>query len=522
MQDNKLNLKTIKMLSVLSIIILGSFFIITTKSEYWTHSKRISFLEMHSAYPTLAFNNSTLYLAWHTDFGESSNKTISEIYFTKSIDNGKTWATPTRVTYSNSYSTYPKLAVENNTIHLVWVDDRDGNEEIYYKKSINGGKTWSNDTRLTYARGSSIRPSITVYHKNVHIVWMDYRFFGSEIYYKVSRDNGDNWSNDTRLTYDDTPSYRPSIATNGKNIYVVWQDHRSGSKFEIYYKISKDGGLTWEKTTRLTYAQVEAEWPVVAAYDKNVHVAWVDKRDGNPEIYYKRSTDEGLTWSKDVRLTSNNNISTNLFITVNRNTVYVVWADDRNGNFEVYYKISRDNGKTWSDDIRLTFNKGASHHPCLVVSNIDGKLHFVWDDNRDNKNKCEIYYKQINNTPPLITNISISKKENKIYVYGFDMEDNKSDLICNIYYILPNGSKTMLKAKFKSSHWEAPLNNFQNLFPITYTIEAELIDSQGIYNRNFTSVRRNRNVTPSFQLLLFLLSIILIIIFKKYNKASFD
>ncbi len=33
----------------------------------------------------------------------------------------------------------------------------------------------------------------------------------------------------------------------------------------------------------------------------NVHVVWHDFRQGNWEIYYKRASDRGTTWSGDIR-----------------------------------------------------------------------------------------------------------------------------------------------------------------------------------------------------------------------------
>jgi len=34
----------------------------------------------------------------------------------------------------------------------------------------------------------------------------------------------------------------------------------------------------------------------VAVSGNNVHVAWTDERDGHAEIYYKRSTNNGVSW----------------------------------------------------------------------------------------------------------------------------------------------------------------------------------------------------------------------------------
>ena len=41
----------------------------------------------------------------------------------------------------------------------------------------------------------------------------------------------------------------------------------------------------------------------IAAAGNVVHVVWTDERDGNWEVYYKRSTDGGLHWDPDYRIT---------------------------------------------------------------------------------------------------------------------------------------------------------------------------------------------------------------------------
>jgi len=99
----------------------------------------------------------------------------------------------------------------------------------------------------------------------------------------------------------------------------------------------------WQPDVRLTndtsasYTSANNAW-CIAANGSVVHVVWQDKRDSNWEIYYKRSTDSGLTWGTDVRLTNNSSFSQNPFISVSQTAVNVVWKDDRDGNYEIYYK----------------------------------------------------------------------------------------------------------------------------------------------------------------------------------------
>ena len=64
-----------------------------------------------------------------------------------------------------------------------------------------------------------------------------------------------------------------------------------------------------------------------------VHVVWQDERDGNSEIYYKRSTDGGVSWGSDIRLTNNTSYSEGACVSVSGQIVYVVWFDYRDGHY---------------------------------------------------------------------------------------------------------------------------------------------------------------------------------------------
>ena len=112
--------------------------------------------------------------------------------------------------------------------------------------------------------------------------------FEWEIYYTRSEDGGQSWSSVTRLTHADRTSLRPNLAATGDDLHVVWFDGRNGDT-EIYYKRSRDAGRTWGPDVRVTHSRAEASLPSIAVADGIVHVVWSDTRDGNPEIYYKRS-----------------------------------------------------------------------------------------------------------------------------------------------------------------------------------------------------------------------------------------
>ncbi len=348
-----------------------------------TNDSAISVESFNNAW-CIASSGDSVHIVWYDD-RDGNN----EIYYKRSIDGGINWGADSRLTSDSAGSLFPSVAVVGSVVHMVWHDNRDGNNEIYYKRSTDGGTTWGGDMRLTNNSFWSTYPSLAVSGLEVHVVWRDNRDGNDEIYYKRSTDGGVSWGLDTRLTIDPAVTFFPSVAVSGSEVHVIWWDYRDSNN-EIYYKRSTDGGTTWSADTRLTINAAYSEFNSIAVSDSVVHIVWYDQRDGNDEIYYKRSTDGGISWGLDTRLTNNPGFSWFPSVAATDAVVHVVWGDSRDGNFEIYYKRSTDGGINWSADTRLTNNSDASILASVSVSG--SVVHLAWYDDRDGNN--EIYYKR--------------------------------------------------------------------------------------------------------------------------------
>lgn len=337
----------------------------------------------------VAVSGLIVHVVWHDARNTVNNY---EIYYKRSTDGGLSWGADTRLTNTNnSSSELVSVSVSGSVVHLVWLDYRDGNAEIYYKRSTDDGVNWETDLRLTNNTFDSQSPSLSVSVQHLHTVWYDNRDGNYEIYYKRSTDGGVSWGADTRLTNNSGQSWYPSVSISGSSVHVVWYDGRDGND-EIYYKRSTDGGVNWGADTRLTNNAALSQRPSVAATGTDVHVLWTDFRDGSDaEIYFKRSTDGGANWETDIRLTNSIGNSYNPSVTVSGSALHIVWYDNRDGNQEIYYKRSTDRGINWGSDTRLTINiPGISYLPSVAVSG--SAVHVVWTDDRNSN--YEIYYKQ--------------------------------------------------------------------------------------------------------------------------------
>jgi hypothetical protein len=386
----------------------------------------------HNNARCITSSGDTLHVLWHDN--RDGNY---EIYYKRSTNGGSGWGADTRLTNNSFYSGFSSVSVSGQVVHVVWLDQRDGNSEIYYKRSTDGGSSWEADTRLTNNSLLSEYPSVSVSGQVVHVVWVDSRDGNTEIYYKRSSDGGSSWGADTRLTSNSSLSVDPSISVSGQVIHIVFYDNRDGN-YEIYYKRSSDGGSSWGADTRLTNNVLISGRPSIAISGQFVHVLWHDNRDGNYEIYYKRSSDEGLSWEADTRMTNNSSLSEYPTVSVSGQVVHAVWHDNRDGNPEIYYKRSIDGGSSWGADTRLTNSTNSSYYPSVVISG--QAVHVVWSDMRDGNS--EIYYKR----DPTGNFVGIQNISNEI-PNGFSLEQNYPNPfnpVTNINFNLPKAGNVKL------------------------------------------------------------------------------
>ncbi|MFH1050339.1 MAG: exo-alpha-sialidase [bacterium] len=368
-------------------LICSSILFMNVLNAQWESSVRLTNYPAKSSTTdpnakSIASSGDLVHIVWY-----DSRNGNWEIYYKRSTDGGQTWKADTRITENFFTSDYPSIAVENLNVHIVWEDENDGNFEIYYKHSTDGGTSWEPEVRLTNDIAESYQPSIAVSGSDVHVVWYENRDGVWEIYYKHSSDNGISWSDDTRLTSNPAESYFPSVAASGSLVHVMWSEYRDEDE-EIYYKRSTDGGLTWGQDIRLTNSKGYSEYSSVSSSGLYVHTAWYDFRDVISQIFYKRSTDAGVNWEEDKQISDGTYNASYANLSSSGSNVHIVWGND--DSREVYYRHSSDYGVTWDEEMPLTYEHSAS---IPSVSASGTSVHTVWVDRRDGMNNL-LYYRR--------------------------------------------------------------------------------------------------------------------------------
>jgi len=306
----------------------------------WSTETRLSATFMNQGAPSIATSGSNVFVVWH-DFRNLN----FDIYFRRSSNYGNSWSNPARLTSNPNHSQFPVIAASDSDLHVVWIDNRDGNNEIYYRSSGNNGQSWGREQLLSETPFDSFTPTITCFGTVVYAFWVDTRDGNEEEYCRISTNRGKTWGAPKQLTNDPASSWAPSaVAQDASTLHLVWFDNRDNNTFGIYYLRSTDGGATWEPDTRLSsMSSYSQERPTLAAYGDELYLVWDDYRhvpEGNwgSEIYYLHSPDRGVTWDPEVRLTTAQGESLWPHIAATSGYLHVLWHDARDLNAEMYYK----------------------------------------------------------------------------------------------------------------------------------------------------------------------------------------
>jgi|GEM_PF-2473846 len=243
-----------------------------------------------------------------------------DLGFCKSFDGGKTWSSPINLTNTPSdLDDKPWMSVYGDTVLITWAKFGGWNSGIKFIKSVDGGNTFTSPVHINSSGNGSMPKKGR--GDTIYVLWaMDYPQdpnYDQGIWISKSTDGGSTFSSPFHVAdvyYSGILPWRdyviPSfdVDRNTGYIYVVFHSADAGyTDFDAYFTRSTDGGLTFETPVRLNAVTTGAQFfPSVSVDDSGyVHVIWYDTRRGNDslDIYYKVSKDYGQTFSSEMRVT---------------------------------------------------------------------------------------------------------------------------------------------------------------------------------------------------------------------------
>jgi len=269
------------------------------------------------------------------------------------------------------------IGVSGDSVHVVWTDKLSPTRAaIYYTRSVDTGLTWNTAVALTDTSGNAWNPAIAVNGSNIHVVWRNIVNGVRSSYYKRSLDGGNTWG--PGILLDSAVADWPAVAVSGNMVYVANDIVTSASPYntEIFFLRSLDNGSTWSLHQQLTFSTGRSEDEAITAQGSDVFMSWNDNRNGSLQIFYKHSSDDGVTWGPDVLINSEPSYGT--MVCVNGANIDIPSAGAPSGHYQIHLNQSDDTGVTWGSDQNLTNDPAYTfYYPYMVRDSADLHMTYV-------------------------------------------------------------------------------------------------------------------------------------------------
>ncbi|MDQ4096542.1 MAG: glycoside hydrolase, partial [Actinomycetota bacterium] len=367
-----------------------------------------------------------------------------------SDDGGKTWAATelplpngTRqcsATIANKPCPFaPDMAFDRDgklyVIYVNLVGNGNGPENLWISTSTDGGRTLEPPVRIAGGTGEIFQARMAIApDKTIHITWLQGGETGNLSLLGVnpivtvrSTDEGQTWTQPQVISdsgRDRVGAASPAVDGDG-NVTVLYEDFKGdrrdfenleGPVFEDPFALvvtrSTDGGRTWTRGMELESGVIPTrrflvylpEFPSLAASeDGTIYTSWMDGRNGDEDVFLKRSSDGGRTWSAPIRVNDNPvRDGTNQYLPMVAASIWRVDVlfydrrrDTRNIMTDATLATSTDGGRTFTNrrvssesfDSRVgpivSLTHGTDFGTKLGLESWDNKVVAAWTDTRE-------------------------------------------------------------------------------------------------------------------------------------------
>ncbi len=258
-------------------------------------------------------------------FLQNSNSLIAVM---KSTDFGQTWGAPMLVSTRPPGLDKDELAVRGNEIVVAY----DDNLNTWMTISRDGGKSWTTHEVFPTSNRFSISLSADAAidsHGNIFISWDGFDKAHSNlgngpatVWVSKSTDFGKTWTrtvidvggappNCNNCGYAFLSSQMALRIGSDDTIYLLWNSTVDLTNFapeRIFFARSIDDGNSYSARVDVSDAPqgVEHCFPAIAVGQQagDVRIGWMDKRTGRWNLFFRKSTDGGESFSRTVQISS--------------------------------------------------------------------------------------------------------------------------------------------------------------------------------------------------------------------------
>ena len=309
-----------------------------------------------------------------------------EIFYSRSVDGGATFSSPKVISNDAGDAVDPQLDVDRqDNISVVWQtqDQVSFNWNVWFTRSLDRGVTFAAPNALCDTTETCTWPKVAVEPAgSVNVVWAQAPCAdcASDVFFSRAGDIGAGLSTPQNLSNSVEPLVTtPELVVDSRgNIHVVWsKGYYSSGPVNVFLSRSRDHGTTFVSRS-LTASQGRAYFPELGVDAAgNINVFWVDDILGG--IFFSRSVDGGKNYSapKKVAPLPGSYSAVYPYIAVeSQGSLNLVWEDGATGS--IRFTRSTDGGSVFSSPEDLA-HSSAAFFP-QIVADASGNLNVLWFD----------------------------------------------------------------------------------------------------------------------------------------------
>jgi phosphoribosylformylglycinamidine (FGAM) synthase PurS component len=332
-------------------------------------------------YPALASDGTNFLVAWE-DYRSSG---VSDIYGARVTPAGLVLdSNGIAISQASSYQEYAALAFNGTDFLVVWDDWRGSEIDIYGARVTPRGLVRDPDgIVISHAANHRYNPALASDGLNSLVVWDDWRSYNDNIYGARVTPRGFVLDpNGIVISQTANDQRNPTLAFDGLNFLVVWDDSRTGSDGIRGARVTPQG-LVLDPEGFVISPAAGFQWSPALAFDgANFLVVWEDHRSG-PDIYCARVTPQGVVLDPDgIVISQAANGQEYPAVAFDGTSFLVVWLDFRSSDYpDIYGARVTPRGRVLDPDgIAISQAADWQGYPALAF---DGANFLVaWDDGR--------------------------------------------------------------------------------------------------------------------------------------------
>jgi hypothetical protein len=290
---------------------------------------------------------------------------------------------------------HPAIAADGpGNFIITWHDERNENEDIYAQRydssatPLGANFKVNDDPGATYQRNPAIALDGS---GNSVITWQDWRGGYWDIYSQRYDSSGTPLGFNFRVNDDIGYALQqyPDVAIDGYgNLVITWKDCRFSDYGDIFAQRVNSSGISLGSNFKVNDGMPGAWYAAVTSHSSGSFViTWEDSREYNWDIFAQRYDSSGTPLDTNFKVSEDPTggfyqVSPAIGIAPSGKFV-VTWADDREGNDDIYAQRYTSSGTPYNFNFRVNDEWNQSQWCPAIAFDGSGNFVITWVDRRN-------------------------------------------------------------------------------------------------------------------------------------------